>query len=311
MIGAARHGEALRRPSFGPLSFRRPSLRVMTAAVLLLVYVVLTVGVLSGSDIDGMDTLVFRWAGTDPWPWLYGVLSWWVLLGQRAICCAIAAAWFVSVALRRRDLRPLITFVVVTLVLNVTIGVVKLAVGRLGPLQLGRAAGDIGASRVFDDGTIFPSGHTANAVVIWGLMALLAVRHRGIWAAVAAFLGITVGLSTIYLGTHWVSDVVAGWAAGGLVLLAVPRLMPVVDWIERRVHRLVPRRWRRRVVDAGWAPNVVIDPAPSPVGLPLRAARPAQPRLVDVSWTGTDGGRSGGRLRIGNYVESPRVPASR
>ena len=154
--------------------------------------------------------------------------------------------------MRRRDLRPLITFVVVTLVLNVTIGVVKLAVGRLGPLQLGRAAGDIGASRVFDDGTIFPSGHTANAVVIWGLMALLAVRHRGIWAGVAAFLGITVGLSTIYLGTHWVSDVVAGWAAGGLVLLAVPRLMPIVDWIERRVHGSSPQMAASRVA-AGWS----------------------------------------------------------
>ena len=46
----------------------------------------------------------------------------------------------------------------------------------------------IGASRVFDDGTIFPSGHTANAVVIWGLMALLAVRHRKVWAAGAAVL---------------------------------------------------------------------------------------------------------------------------
>ena len=282
----------------------------MTAAVLFLVYVGLTVGVLSGSDVDGMDTLVFRWAGTDPWPWLHGVLSWWVLLGQRAICCAVVGIWFAWVALRRRDLRPLITFVVVTLVLNVTIGVVKLAVGRLGPLQLGRAAGDIGASRVFDDGTIFPSGHTANAVVIWGLLALLAVRHRGICAAAAAFLGVTVGLSTIYLGTHWVSDVVAGWAAGGLVLLAVPLLTPVVDWIERRVHRLVPRRWRRRVVAAGWSPNVVVDAAPGPVGLPLRAARAGQPRRVDVSWTSTDGGRSGGRLRISDYVESPRVPAS-
>lgn len=305
MIGAVRLGEALRRPSF-----RRPSPRVLTAAVLLLIYLVLTVGVLSGSDVDGMDTLVFRWAGTKPWPGLYGVLTWWVLLGQRAICCAVAAAWFGWVAVRRRDLRPLITFVVVTLVLNVTIGVVKLGVGRLGPLQLGRAAGDIGASRVFDDGTIFPSGHTANAVVIWGLMALLAVRHRRTWAAVAGFLGISVGLSTIYLGTHWVSDVVAGWAAGGLVLLAVPMLTPIVDWIERRVHRLIPRRWRRRAVAAGWSGNVVIDAAPSRVAVPLRAARKAQPHRLDVGWTTTDGARNGGRLRIGGYVESPRVTAS-
>jgi undecaprenyl-diphosphatase len=281
---------------------------VIAAAVLVLIYVVLTVGVLSGSDLDGMDTLVFRWAGTDPWPWLHGVLSWWVLLGQRAICCAVAGAWFAWVALRRRDLRPLITFVVVTLVLNVTIGVVKLAVGRLGPLQLGHAAGDIGASRVFDDGTIFPSGHTANAVVIWGLLALLAVRHRGASAAMAAFLGITVGLSTIYLGTHWVSDVVAGWAAGGLVLLAVPLMTPSVDWLERHALRLVPNRWRRHGGPLRWERGVMGGGTARPeVRAP--AVRPAE-ALVDARWASTDGSRSARRLRIGDYVETPRAAAS-
>jgi undecaprenyl-diphosphatase len=306
MIGAARVGAALRRR---PL--RRPSFRVVTAAVLILIYLVLTVGVLSGSDVDGMDTLVFRWAGTKPWPGLYGVLSWWVLLGQRAICCAVAAIWFAWVAVRRRDLRPLLTFVVVTLVLNLTIGVVKLAVGRLGPLQLGQNAAKIGASRVFDDGTIFPSGHTANAVVIWGLMALLAVRHRRLWAAVAGILAVTVGLSTIYLGTHWVSDVVAGWAAGGLVLLAVPLMTPIVDWLERLVARLVPIRWRRPARAFRWARNVVIEAVPSVRTAPLSGGRPAEARLLDARWKTTDRAGAGRRLRIGEYTEPPRAAASR
>ncbi|MDQ1660267.1 MAG: hypothetical protein QOJ68_247 [Blastococcus sp.] len=277
----------------------------------MLIYVVLTVGVLSGSDVDGMDTLVFRWAGTKPWPGLYGVLSWWVLLGQRAICCAVAAIWFVWVAVRRRNLRPLLTFVVVTLVLNVTIGVVKLAVGRLGPLQLGQNAAKIGASRVFDDGTIFPSGHTANAVVIWGLMALLAVRHRRVWAAIAGILAVTVGLSTIYLGTHWVSDVVAGWAAGGLVLLAVPAMTPFVAWLERLVARLVPGSWRRPARAFRWAQNIVIDAVPGVRTPPLRGGRPAEARLLDTRWKTTGGAGAGRRLRIGDYAEPPRAAASR
>jgi undecaprenyl-diphosphatase len=305
MIGADRLAVALRRPSL-----RRPSPRAVTAVVLALIYLALTVGVLSGSDVDGMDTLVFRWAGTKPWPGLYGFLSWWVLLGQRAICCGIAAAWFAWVAVRRRTLRPLLTFVVVTLVLNVTVGVAKLAVGRLGPLQLGAKAADIGASRVFDDGTIFPSGHTANAVVIWGLMALLAVRHRRVWGAVAGVVAVTVGLSTIYLGTHWVSDVVAGWAAGGLLLLAVPLMTPVVDWLERLVVRLVPVRWRRRALRFRWNPNVVLDPAPALVNVQARAARPADVHLVDAAWSMSDSGRQGSRLRIGDYAEPPRATAS-
>ena len=306
MIGAARPGVALRwRP------FKRPSVQVAAAAVLVLIYVVLTVGVLIGSDVDGMDTLVYRWAVTKPFPGLYGLLWWWVLLGQRAICCAVAAIWFAWVGLRRRDVRPLITFVVVTLVLNVTIGVVKLAVGRLGPLQLGQDAAKIGASRVFDDGTIFPSGHTANAVVIWGLMALLATRHRRVWAAIAAVLAVTVGLSTIYLGTHWVSDVVAGWAAGGLVLLAVPLMTPVVDRLERLVVRVVPQRWHRAALPVHRAPNVAVDVVPGSGSPVLPALRPAEARLLDARWKTTDGARvAARRLRLGEYTEAPRATAS-
>jgi membrane-associated phospholipid phosphatase len=306
MIGAARLGVTLRRR---PLS--RPSFRVIAAAVLVLIYVVLTVGVLVGSDVDGMDTLVFRWAATKPWPGLYGVLSWWVLLGQRAICCAVAAIWFAWVGLRRRDVRPLLAFVVVTLVLNVTIGVVKLAVGRLGPLQLGQNAAKIGASRVFDDGTIFPSGHTANAVVIWGLMALLATRHRRVWATVAAVLAVTVGLSTIYLGTHWVSDVVAGWAAGGLVLLAMPLMTPVVDRLERLVVRVVPARWHRPAPSFRWASNVAIDVVPGNASPVQPAVRRADARLLDARRKTTIGARAAARrLRLGEYAEAPRATAS-
>ncbi|MCU1618783.1 MAG: putative Phosphoesterase, partial [Modestobacter sp.] len=65
-------------------------------------------------------------------------------------------------------------------------------------------------------------------------------RHRRIWAGIAAFLAVTIGLATIYLGTHWVSDVLAGWVAGALVLLAMPALTPVVDRLERTAVRVVP-----------------------------------------------------------------------
>jgi undecaprenyl-diphosphatase len=224
-------------------SLRRPNSRAALAFGLSLVYVALTVAVLSRSELDGLDTLVLRRALTDHRPWLHHVLSWWVLLGQRGICLGIAATWLAGRALRHRDIRPLLTLAVVTLVMNVTVGVVKLLVGRLGPLQLGATAVGPGASHVFTDGTVFPSGHTANAVVTWGLLAMLARRNRPIWGAASAFMAVTVGLTTIYLGTHWVSDVLAGWATGALVLLAVPALMPTVHWAERLVSRVLAASW--------------------------------------------------------------------
>lgn len=56
---------------------------------------------------------------------------------------------------------------------------------------------------------VFPSLHTSLAATV----AFLAYRTRSIypsWAIVAAILGISVAISTMYLGIHWVTDVVAG-----------------------------------------------------------------------------------------------------
>lgn len=66
----------------------------------------------------------------------------------------------------------------------------------------------------------FPSGHSMHAAVTYfTLGALLARVHRQrrvkIYAlGVAAFLTVAVGISRIYMGVHWPTDVVAGWAAG-------------------------------------------------------------------------------------------------
>lgn len=66
----------------------------------------------------------------------------------------------------------------------------------------------------------FPSGHSMMAAVTYlTLGALLARIHRRraaklYFLSLAALLTCAVGLSRIYLGVHWPTDVLAGWAAG-------------------------------------------------------------------------------------------------
>lgn len=66
----------------------------------------------------------------------------------------------------------------------------------------------------------FPSGHSMHAASTYlTLGALLArIQHRRRAKAfiimVAVFLTLLVGISRVYLGVHWPTDVLAGWAAG-------------------------------------------------------------------------------------------------
>ncbi len=72
----------------------------------------------------------------------------------------------------------------------------------------------------------FPSGHSMMSAVVYLTLAALVARlmeQRRLKAYVLAVaLGLTmlVGLSRVYLGVHWPSDVLAGWSAGAAWALA-------------------------------------------------------------------------------------------
>lgn len=78
----------------------------------------------------------------------------------------------------------------------------------------------------FEHSASFPSGHSLNAVVIAGVVAYLIVLHlhsRGakvLTVLLAAGFSIAVGLSRVFLGHHWFTDVLVAWTLG-LAWLAV------------------------------------------------------------------------------------------
>ncbi|MBD0672575.1 hypothetical protein BU198_18145 [Streptomyces sp. CBMA156] len=257
-----------REPGWPPMSRRQAALLSVTLGGYLLVLA----GVLLNTALVDLDWSVRLLRPYERWPRLEPLLDTWVVAGQRGPSAIAAFAWLGWRAHRIGRLRPLLVMGIALLLLNVTVGAVKIVTGRLGP----HYAQYVGSPELFSGGTIFPSGHTANAVVTWGVLAYLAVRWRRTGALIAAATACSIGLTTVYLGTHWVTDVLAGWAAGLLVLLSLPLLEPLVAAAERRLHqRFVHRRFvHRHPPYRSRAARVPAQRDTSPAPTPPSCARP-------------------------------------
>jgi undecaprenyl-diphosphatase len=87
-----------------------------------------------------------------------------------------------------------------------------------------RARPDLTTALVSARSYSFPSGHAMASFIIFGALAYIALRQPWSWAARSAALAIAltvvvlVGVSRVYLGVHWASDIAGGWSAGSVWL---------------------------------------------------------------------------------------------
>jgi membrane-associated phospholipid phosphatase len=100
------------------------------------------------------------------------------------------------------------------------------------------------------DPTSFPSGHVLGAVLLYGLLSVFAgrVRRPGVRRAMRAaclLVIVSVGPARLWSGAHWPSDVLAGYALGGVLLLGLAWLY---GWLRgpRGGWRLLRLAWRAR-----------------------------------------------------------------
>ncbi len=210
------------------------SRRFLALAVLMALFIALTVAVVVGSPLNTLDHLVRTASVHHREPGWRRFLLHYVMLGQRGPTTKIATVWFIWVCLSRQTLDPLLRFGIALVMLNVFVGVVKLSVGRWGPNVTANA------HDVLAGGDIFPSGHVSNCVMLFGVLTMTAMHFQRTLGVIAVWISITVGLGTISLDTHWVTDVLGGWLAGGIILLALPRC----DGFTDRALELI-RGWVR------------------------------------------------------------------
>lgn len=147
----------------------------------------------------------------------------------------LAVAVMATLAVRRRSWTPVILIVIA--------GAGSLLMTIAGKSLIGRTRPPLAdAVPPYEHSASFPSGHSLNAVVIAGIVAYLIIlrmkspRGRIITAILAGLFAFTIGLSRVYLGHHWLTDVLAAWALGAAWLALVITAHRL--YLTTRTHRV-------------------------------------------------------------------------
>jgi undecaprenyl-diphosphatase len=206
--------------------------------------------------LERLDLDVLRWFQAQHTPWLNAVVINLTDLGHRyviTLVALLAAAAFLA----RRQYRAALLMVAAALACWGLIERVKHLVRRprppreltqrVEPSLLTRALGAVEGRHVGDLPPVthaertysFPSAHALSSAAVYLTLALLAARRlrrrgaRVLVVAGAALLVLAIGLTRLYLGAHYLTDVLAGWAAGvGCAL--------VCAWLDGRWGPPVP-----------------------------------------------------------------------
>ncbi|HEY2672740.1 MAG TPA: phosphatase PAP2 family protein [Rugosimonospora sp.] len=220
--------------------------------LLLAAFVAITVGVADRALI-GMDVWLRDWCDAHR----PGVLYWpaWVgnHLGQGGWLTSICGILALLLAWRRHSVRPVLVVIVAFALTFCTLTPMKDITNRPAADANVEHAGRAWARGYFGvGGASYPSGHLVNSIVWYGVLALLlsawlpVVWRRVIRVVPPAVLGVT----TVYLSFHWLTDTVAGLLFG----LFLDRIMRRIPWDE-----LPLGRW---LASSGWdAPGLGVGPA--------------------------------------------------
>lgn len=142
-------------------------------------------------------------------------------LGLRSVTAIFLLSTAILISRRFKSWRPINLSLLSLVLLNLTVGASKLLFGRTKPHS--------GIDLFFtDSGLSYPSGHAANAILTWGMMAYLIFRYshkapfegmRLTWFVSTVTTGVC--LASLYRNTHWFSDLLGGLFIGATLLVLI------------------------------------------------------------------------------------------
>jgi undecaprenyl-diphosphatase len=175
---------------------------------------------LEGEGIAAVDRPAVWWLAAHREGWLTAALRVVSMVGGPSGTGALAVVAGAAVAGARRSFLPLLLGILGAGGTALVVAIVKVWVGRPRP--------PLPVAAVSEHGFSFPSGHATGAAGVVGLSAWMLTRwvvrrwrrRVGVWTAGLLLVG-GIGLSRVYLGVHYPSDVFGGWTVGAAWAAAV------------------------------------------------------------------------------------------
>ncbi|MGH3777476.1 MAG: phosphatase PAP2 family protein [Pseudonocardiaceae bacterium] len=169
--------------------------------------------VLDGEGIAVADRPVVQFLAAHRQPWVTTAARVITDMGSPAGAAVTAVVVGVALAWFRRSWLPLLVFALGA----AGIGVINMAVKKL----VSRDRPPLVTAVLGEQGFSFPSGHAVGTTVVWLLSAWMighwVIGQRAVQIAVwtgALLMIVAVGVTRVYLGVHFPSDVLAGWTLG-------------------------------------------------------------------------------------------------
>ena len=181
----------------------------------------ITEDVIKGDELATRDSPVAAWLAGHRVAWLTTTMRTVTELGGTRVIVPLVAVAALLLVIRARRPDAAAFLVIAAAGASLLVALIKLLIGRARP--------GIGGVLVLADGYAFPSGHSAQAVATYGALAYLAGRAAPRWGqrvaawTAATLVALLIGFSRLYLGVHWLSDVLGGYAlgAGWLAIVAI------------------------------------------------------------------------------------------